>query len=226
MLQKSDSTGRGDPASFGCHAGSIRGTATSTPNDEAPHRRTLEATVIEKSMIYSLGDRHPRIHPSCYIAPSADVMGSVVMEAESSVWFQCVLRGDNDPITIGPRTNIQDGCVLHTDVGVPLTLGAGVTIGHKVMLHGCEVGDGSLIGINAVVLNRARIGKHCLIGANSLITEGKEIPDYSVVMGSPGKIVRTGDEELAKVLAINADIYVQNAARYRKQLEIEGERET
>jgi len=177
-------------------------------------------------MRYSLGDRHPQIHESCFIAPSADVIGDVRMAPGSSVWFQCVLRGDNDPIMIGERTNIQDGCVLHTDLGAPLTIGRDVTIGHKVMLHGCTVGDGTLVGMNAVVLNKARIGKHCLIGANSLVTEGKEIPDYSVVMGSPGKVVRTGDDELAKVLGINAEVYVKNSRLFIEQLKAQGGDET
>lgn len=169
-------------------------------------------------MIYALGDIRPRIHDSCFVAPSADVMGDVVMEEGSSVWFQCVLRGDNDLITIGPDSNVQDGSVLHTDHGAPLTLGRGVTIGHKVMLHGCHIDDNSLIGINAVVLNGARIGKHCLIGANALITENKVIPDYSVVMGSPGKIVRTGAEDQAKMLAIFEKMYLKNSARFRGEL--------
>ena len=136
-----------------------------------------------------------------------------------SIWWNAVLRGDNDPITIGANTNIQDGSVLHTDAGMPLTLGRDITVGHMVMLHGCSVGDGSLIGIKSVILNGAVIGKHCLIGANTLIPEGKVIPDRSVVMGSPGKVVRELSDEQLTRLAHNPPHYVQNAQRYRQLLE-------
>ena len=136
-------------------------------------------------MLYCLGERRVQCEGEYFIAPGAVVIGSVVLKNNASVWFNAVLRGDNDVITVGENSNIQDGSVLHTDGGMPLVVGANVTVGHKVMLHGCTIGDGSLIGINAVVLNGAKIGKGCLIGANSLIPEGKEIPDFSLVMGSP-----------------------------------------
>ncbi len=169
-------------------------------------------------MIYSLTGRQPRIDVSAFVAPSADIIGSVVLEENASVWFHVVVRGDNDLITIGADSNVQDGSVLHTDAGIRLTLGRGVTVGHKVTLHGCEVGDYSLIGMNAVILNRAKIGKHCLIGANALITEGKVIPDGSVVMGSPGKIIRAVNDTERLILEGSAAHYVQNAQRYRAEL--------
>ena len=172
-------------------------------------------------MLYRLGDRHATIHPSAFVAGSAEIIGSVVLEENSSVWFQTLIRGDNDLITIGPDTNVQDGSVLHTDAGIKLTLGRGVTIGHKVILHGCEIGDHTLIGMNAVVLNRAKIGKHCLIGANALITEGKQIPDGSVVMGSPGKVVRQTTEAERAALEGSAAHYVKNAQRYRTLLSVD-----
>jgi carbonic anhydrase/acetyltransferase-like protein (isoleucine patch superfamily) len=137
------------------------------------------------------------------------------------VWFQVVIRGDNDLITIGRESNVQDASVLHTDTGIRLTLGRGVTVGHKVMLHGCQVGDFSLIGMNAVILNRASIGKHCLIGANALITEGKQIPDGSVVMGSPGKVIRSVTDSERAILEGSAAHYVQNAQHYRTRLQLD-----
>jgi carbonic anhydrase/acetyltransferase-like protein (isoleucine patch superfamily) len=154
-----------------------------------------------------------------YIAPNATVIGSVVLESEASVWFNAVLRGDNDVITVGPRSNIQDGAILHTDPGIELTVGRDCTIGHMVMLHGCTVGDGSLIGIKSVILNRARIGRNCLIGANSLITEGKEIPDRSLVVGSPGKVVRQLSDEEVEFLLWNAEHYVEKLRRYNRMLQ-------
>jgi carbonic anhydrase/acetyltransferase-like protein (isoleucine patch superfamily) len=169
-------------------------------------------------MIYSLADRSVTLHESAFVAPSADLIGSIVLEERSSVWFQVVVRGDNDVITIGPESNVQDGSVLHTDGGIRLTLGRGVTVGHQVMLHGCDVGDYSLIGMSAVVLNRARIGRYCLVGANALVTEGKQIPDGSVLMGSPAKIVRQISDNERAVLEGSAAVYVQNAQRYRDQL--------
>jgi len=169
-------------------------------------------------MIYQLGQRRVTRHATAFVAPSADLIGSVVLEENSSVWFHVVARGDNDVITIGRDTNVQDGSVLHTDAGIPLTLGRGITVGHQVMLHGCEVGDYSLIGMKAVVLNRARIGKHCLIGANALITEGKQIPDGTVWMGSPAKLVRNLSDAERQVLEASAAHYVQNAQRYRAEL--------
>jgi carbonic anhydrase/acetyltransferase-like protein (isoleucine patch superfamily) len=168
--------------------------------------------------IYRIGDKSPQVDPSAWIAPNATVIGDVRLAAGSSIWWNAVLRGDNDPIVIGENTNIQDGSVIHTDKGTPLTLGRDITVGHMVMLHGCTVGDGSLIGIGSIVLNRAVIGRHCLIGANSLIPEGKTIPDRSLVMGSPGKVVRElTDDEVARLLA-SAQHYVDNALRYRSEL--------
>jgi carbonic anhydrase/acetyltransferase-like protein (isoleucine patch superfamily) len=169
-------------------------------------------------MLYQLDARVPILHESAFVAPTAHLIGSVVLEENASVWFQVVVRGDNDVLTIGRDSNVQDGSVLHTDSGIPLTLGRGVTVGHKVMLHGCTVGDYSLIGMNAVVLNRASIGRYCMIGANALITEGKVIPDGSVVMGSPGKVVRTVTDQERLVLEGSAAHYVENAQRYRAQL--------
>ena len=165
--------------------------------------------------IYQLGDDAPRIAATAWVADSAAVIGRVDLAEGASVWYGAVLRGDNDRITVGARSNVQDGSVLHADAGFPLTLGADVTVGHQAMLHGCTVGDGSLIGIKAVVLNRAVIGRECLIGANALIPEGKVIPDRSLVLGSPGKVVRSlTDEEVAR-LREGARSYVDNARRYR-----------
>ena len=168
--------------------------------------------------IYRLGELAPQLQEGVWIAENATVIGDVRLGRNVNIWFGAILRGDNDPITIGDNTNVQDGSVLHTDDGVPLDIGANVTIGHKVMLHGCKVGEGSLIGINAVVLNRAVVGKHCLIGANSLIPEGRVIPDRSLVCGSPGRIIRElTDHEISRLQA-SADGYVNNALRYQEEL--------
>ena len=153
-----------------------------------------------------------------WIAPSASVIGAVILKRNASVWWGATLRGDNDPITIGENSNVQDGSVLHTDAGSPLTIGANCTIGHLVMLHGCEIGDNSLVGIGSVILNGCRIGKNCLIGANVLITEDKEIPDNSLVMGSPGKVVREVSDAQARMLKAGATHYVENWKRYRRDL--------
>jgi carbonic anhydrase/acetyltransferase-like protein (isoleucine patch superfamily) len=169
-------------------------------------------------MQYSLGKRRPNVDDSAYIAPGAHVIGNVNLQQGSSVWFNAVIRGDMDTITVGKDTNIQDGSVLHTDADVPLTLGTGVTVGHKVMLHGCIIDDYSLIGINAVVLNGAKIGKYCIIGANALITENMEIPDFSLVVGSPGKVVKTLDKNVASKLEASAAHYRDNAQHYLKNL--------
>ena len=165
-------------------------------------------------MKYRLGDARVEAHPESWIAPTAAVIGKVRLDKGASVWFGAVLRGDNELIHIGENSNVQDGTVMHTDMGSPLTLGRGVTVGHKAMLHGCEVGDYSLIGIGAVVLNGAKIGRNCIIGANALITEGKIIPDNSLVMGQPGKVVRERDPEHVAVLKMSADHYVQNWKRF------------
>ena len=166
--------------------------------------------------VYALGDSKPQLPPEgeYWVAPSASVIGNVILHANASVWFGATLRGDNDPIVVGPDSNVQDGGVLHTDFGSPLTLGRGVTVGHNAMLHGCEVGDYSLIGIGAVVLNGVRIGRNCIIGANALITEGKVIPDNSLVMGQPGKVVRDRDPAHIAVLQMSAEHYVQNWKRF------------
>lgn len=170
--------------------------------------------------IYALGDSKPQLPPQgeYWVAPSASVIGNVILHSNASVWFGAVLRGDNDPITVGPDSNIQDGSVLHTDMGSPLTLGRGVTVGHKAMLHGCDVGDYSLIGIGAVVLNGVKIGRNCIIGANALITEGKIIPDNSLVVGQPGKVVRERDPAHIAVLQMSAEHYVQNWKRFAAEL--------
>ena len=169
-------------------------------------------------MKYRLGDSRVETHPDSWAAPNATLVGNVRLQAGASVWFGAVLRGDNELIDIGPDSNVQDGTVMHTDMGWPLTIGKGVTIGHNAMLHGCTVDDYSLIGINAVILNGARIGKHCIIGANALIGEGKEIPDGSLVMGSPGKVVRELTEAQKKMLEASAAHYVHNAQRYAREL--------
>jgi carbonic anhydrase/acetyltransferase-like protein (isoleucine patch superfamily) len=169
-------------------------------------------------MIFKLDDAQPEIADTCFVAPSASLIGAVKMAANASVWFNCVLRADNEPIVIGENSNVQDGSVLHVDPGYPIEIAANVTIGHKVMLHGCQIGEGTLIGMNAVVLNGARIGKNCLIGANALVTENMEIPDGSMVLGSPAKVVKTLDEKLQMRLAEGAKHYVDNGARYRNGL--------
>ena len=171
-----------------------------------------------KSVIYRLGDRQPEFRGNYYIAPDASVIGSVILENDASVWFKSVLRADNDVITIGEGSNIQDMCVLHVDPGVPLTLGKHVSIAHKVMLHGCTIHDRTLIGMNAVVLNNAIIGEDCIIGANALIAEGKEIPPRSLVVGSPGRVIKTlTDDQLAMVRRIPQS-YMQRAKQYREEL--------
>ncbi len=169
-------------------------------------------------MKYRLGQSRVEAHAESWVAPNAVLVGKVKLEPGASVWFNAVLRGDNELIHIGENSNVQDGTVMHTDMGFPLNIGKGVTIGHNAMLHGCSVGDYSLIGINAVVLNGAKIGKYCIIGANSLIGEGKEIPDGSLVMGSPGKVVRELTEAQKKMLEASAAHYVHNAQRYAREL--------
>ena len=170
-------------------------------------------------MRYALGDARVVTEGDAFwIAPTAVVIGNVTMERDASVWWGAVVRGDNELITIGQGSNVQDGCVLHTDPGYPLTIGKDVTIGHLAMLHGCTIGDNSLIGIGAIVLNGARIGKNCLIGAKALVGEGKEIPDNSLVMGIPGKVVRDISPEHAARMRAGAEHYVQNWQRYQREL--------
>ena len=170
-------------------------------------------------MIYTLGDRAPILEGAGhFIADNATVIGSVRLGDQASVWFNCVLRGDNDWLTIGARSNIQDGSVLHTDEGIELIVGAGVTVGHKVMLHGCSIGDNSLIGIGSSVLNGAQIGRDCLVGAHALVTENKVFPDRSLILGAPAKVVRElSDEEIAHI-RWSADVYVRNASRFLSDL--------
>ncbi len=169
-------------------------------------------------MIYDLEDRRFIANGDYWVADNATLVGSVVLEHNASIWFNVVIRADNDIIVIGENSNIQDGAVLHTDAGVPLIVGNHVTVGHKAMLHGCTIGDNTLIGINAVILNRARIGRNCIIGANALIPEGKEIPDNSLVMGSPGKVVKEISDAQAMMLRLSALHYVENFKRYQQQL--------
>ena len=170
-------------------------------------------------MKYHLAESRVDAHPESWIAPSAAVIGKVRLDAGASVWFNTVLRGDNELIHIGENSNVQDGTVMHTNMDYPLTLGKGVTVGHNAMLHGCIVDDHSLIGINAVILNGAKIGKHCIIGANALIPEGKVIPDGSLVMGSPGKVIRQLTEQQKNMIEASAAHYVSNARRYAKDLQ-------
>jgi carbonic anhydrase/acetyltransferase-like protein (isoleucine patch superfamily) len=172
-------------------------------------------------VLLQLDDRRVRAEGDYFVADSARVIGSVLLKQGASVWFNAVLRGDNDLITVGENSNVQDGAVLHTDPGCPLVIGRNVTVGHKVMLHGCEIGDNSLIGINAVILNRAKIGRNCLIGANALITEGKEIPDNSMVLGAPGKVVRELTAQEIEGLARSAAGYVANARRFTTGLALQ-----
>jgi carbonic anhydrase/acetyltransferase-like protein (isoleucine patch superfamily) len=168
--------------------------------------------------IYELDGRKPEVAESAWVADSAQVMGDVALGQGASIWFGAIARGDSDRIVVGAGSNIQDGCVLHADEGLPLVIGERVTVGHQVMLHGCTIGDESLIGIGATVLNRARIGKHCLVGAGSLVTEGKEFPDGSMIMGSPARVVRQLTPEQIEGLRKSAQHYMDNAQWYRKGL--------
>ena len=175
--------------------------------------------------VYALGDRVPVLPEdgSCYIAPGAQVVGLVTLGRETSVWFNAVLRAENEPITLGRGSNIQDGCVCHVDPGFPLAVGEDVTVGHMALLHGCTIGDGCLIGMGAVILNGARIGRDCVIGANALVTEGKEIPDRSLVMGQPGKVVRTLDDAAIAEFHRGAANYKARRQVYKDGLRLIGE---
>ncbi len=169
--------------------------------------------------VYSLGERKVAFRgEEWFIADNATVIGTVVLHNQASVWFNAVVRGDNDIITIGERTNIQDAAVLHADPGIPLTLGKNVSVGHQAMLHGCTIGDGTLVGIGAIIMNHSVIGSGCLIGAGALIPEGKAYPDGVLVVGSPGKVVRELTQEEKDGLLENADIYVRRSKLYREQL--------
>jgi carbonic anhydrase/acetyltransferase-like protein (isoleucine patch superfamily) len=170
-------------------------------------------------MIYSLGEKKLiTSNDDFWVEPNAVEIGSVVLKANASVWFGATLRGDNDPITIGENSNIQDGCVCHTDDSMPLNVGDNVTVGHMVILHSCSVGNNSLIGMGSTVLNNAKIGNNCLVGANTLITEGKEFPDNSMIMGSPGKVVRELTEMEVNLINLSALHYVENMKRFKKEL--------
>jgi carbonic anhydrase/acetyltransferase-like protein (isoleucine patch superfamily) len=174
--------------------------------------------------IYALGNGVPDLpkDDAFWVAPTASVIGNVRLARNASVWFGAVLRADNDPLLIGENTNIQDGSVLHTDTGVPFSIGANVTVGHSVTLHGVTIGEGSLIGMGATLLNRVRIGKCCLVGAHALIPEGKEFPDYSLILGAPARLARTLSEEEGNMLALVAAHYVENWQRYKRDLRVVG----
>ena len=167
-------------------------------------------------MIYDFEKNVPEVHPDAWVASNATLIGKVKLEKNSSIWFNAVLRGDIELITIGENSNIQDGSVLHTDPGYKLNVGKGVTVGHMVMLHGCQIANDSLIGIGSIILNNAKIGKNCIIGANSLITENKIIPDNSLVVGSPGRVLRKVTEDEIKAIHENAKHYVEGSKKYKK----------
>ncbi|MEA3119539.1 MAG: hypothetical protein QOI13_2809 [Paraburkholderia sp.] len=168
--------------------------------------------------MYKLGEHAPSIHESVFVADTATIIGQVTLEENASVWFGTAIRGDNEPITIGAGSNIQEGSVLHTDPGYPLAIGANVTVGHQAMLHGCTIHEGALIGIQAVVMNGAVIGRHCLVGAGAVVTEGKVFPERSLILGAPAKVVRElNDEEVAR-LEENAARYVTRRGLFKAQL--------
>ena len=169
-------------------------------------------------MIYALGDRRPQFKGDYFIADNAAVMGSVILENDVSIWFSCVLRGDCDDLIVGEGSNVQDGAVLHTDPGIKLKIGRDCIVGHLAMLHGCEIGDNTLIGIKSTILNRAVIGKNCIVGANALITEGKSFPDGSLIVGSPAKVVRQLSPQEIQFITLNAQHYVQNFKRFKAEL--------
>ena len=165
--------------------------------------------------LYALGDAAPQLHEDSWVAPDANLIGKVVLEEGASVWFGSTIRADHEEIRVGKGSNVQENCVMHIDAGYPLTIGENCTIGHKVMLHGCTIGDNSLIGMGAIVLNGAKIGKNCLIGAGALVTEGKEIPDGSMVLGSPGKVVRELDAKTIQGMTMSALHYQENMRKFR-----------
>jgi carbonic anhydrase/acetyltransferase-like protein (isoleucine patch superfamily) len=168
--------------------------------------------------LYQIGETSPDVDDSAWVADSAQVMGAVTLHENASVWFGAILRGDTERITIGRNSNVQDGTVIHCDHGYPVNIADHVTVGHQVMLHGCTIGEGSLVGIQAVVLNGAKIGRHCLVGAGALVTEGKEFPDGSMILGSPAKVVKMLTPEQIEGLKRSAAHYVQNAKRYKAGL--------
>ena len=169
-------------------------------------------------MLYALEDQQPTLLGQNWVADNAAVIGNVTLHPGANVWFGCTVRGDNDPITIGENSNIQDGSVLHTDVGVPLVIGAHVTVGHQVMLHGCTIGENTLIGIQSVILNRAKIGKNSIVGAGSLVPEGKSFPDGVLLMGSPAVVKRELTPQEIAFITLSAKHYVQNAQRFATKL--------
>lgn len=168
--------------------------------------------------IYQLADISPEIDSSAYITDSAKIIGKVKIDANASIWFDVTIRGDNELIHVGENSNIQEACILHTDMGFPLTIGKNVTVGHQAMLHGCSIGEGSLIGIQAVILNGAKIGKNCLVGAGALVTEGKEFPDNSLIVGTPAKVLRVLTDEAILKMQKNTQHYVQRGQEYKTQL--------
>ncbi|GLQ19157.1 gamma carbonic anhydrase family protein [Algimonas porphyrae] len=168
--------------------------------------------------VYALDEHTPDLHDSVWVAETASVIGNIIMAAHSSVWFGAVMRGDNEPITVGARSNVQDNAVLHSDPGQPLTIGEDVIVGHQAMLHGCEIGDGCLVGIGATILNGAKIGSGSIVGAHTLITENKVIPPNSLVVGSPGRVIKVLGEAEASFLKLNAQVYVKNAERFQAGL--------
>jgi carbonic anhydrase/acetyltransferase-like protein (isoleucine patch superfamily) len=168
--------------------------------------------------IYQLEENTPEIDPTAYITESAKIIGRVKIEANASIWFDVTIRGDNELISIGENSNVQEGCILHTDPGYPLDVGKNVTIGHQAMLHGCIVGEGSLIGIQAVILNGARVGRNCLVGAGALVTEGKQFPDNTLIVGSPARVVRTLNEDDIARIRRNTENYVERAQSYKQNL--------
>ncbi|AZV78283.1 gamma carbonic anhydrase family protein [Parasedimentitalea marina] len=168
--------------------------------------------------IYALGEHVPQIHSDTWVAPDANLIGQVLVGQGASIWFGCTIRADHEEIRVGLGSNVQEDCIMHVDAGYPLTIGQNCTIGHKVMLHGCTIGDNTLIGMGAIVLNGAKIGKNCLIGAGALITENKEIPDNSLVMGSPGRVIRSVDADMEKSLTNSALHYQDNMRRFRTEL--------
>jgi carbonic anhydrase/acetyltransferase-like protein (isoleucine patch superfamily) len=179
---------------------------------------TCETLLIERAMKYSLGSSSVTCKGDCWIAENATVIGNVVLENNASIWFNCVVRGDDDLITIGENSQLQDGCILHVDPGFPITIGRNVSVGHMTMLHGCTIGDGTLIGIKSVILNGAEIGRNCVVGANSLITEGRKIPEGSLVLGSPGKVVRALTDDEIRLYNGFADDYVARWKQYTTDL--------
>ncbi|MCE8003369.1 gamma carbonic anhydrase family protein [Billgrantia ethanolica] len=168
---------------------------------------------------YRLGEHRPEVHESVYVAESAEVIGQVTLNADVSVWYQAVLRGDSDHLEIGAQSNIQDGAVLHADPGFPLKVGRGVTVGHQAMLHGCTIGDGSLVGIQAVILNGAVIGDNCLVAAGAVVKEGAEFPPNSLIVGAPARVVRELDDSALEGLRLNAAVYVEKARQHKEGLE-------